>query len=47
MGKNITVAQLEELSPLDGLKRDNLAALARKTEILTAAAGDILFRQGE
>ena len=47
MGTRITAAQLEELSPLDGLKRENLAALARKTEILTATAGHVLFRQGD
>lgn len=47
MGENITIEQLEELSPLDGLKHDNLTALARKTEILTVEAGHILFRQGD
>jgi len=47
MGKSITIAQLEELSPLDSLKRDNLTALARKTEILTAPAGHVLFREGD
>jgi len=47
MARNVTVAQLETLSPLDGLKRDNLAALAGKTEIQTAAAGATLFRQGD
>ncbi|MGD2167516.1 MAG: cyclic nucleotide-binding domain-containing protein, partial [Gammaproteobacteria bacterium] len=47
MGQNITIEQLEELSPLDGLKHDNLSALARKTEILTAEAGHVLFRQGD
>ena len=47
MGKNITIEQLEELSPLDGLKQDNLTALAKKTEIQSAAAGHVLFRQGD
>ncbi|MGD8810174.1 MAG: cyclic nucleotide-binding domain-containing protein [Gammaproteobacteria bacterium] len=47
MGKNITIARLEELSPLDSLKHDNLTALSNKTEILTAPAGHVLFRQGD
>ena len=47
MGQNITTEQLEELSPLDGLKQDNLTALAKKTELLTAQPGHVLFRQGD
>jgi CRP-like cAMP-binding protein/rhodanese-related sulfurtransferase len=47
MGKHVTISQLEELSPLDGLKQDNLTALSKKTEILEAPAGQILFRAGD
>ncbi len=47
MGKPISIAQLEELSPLDGLKQDNLTALVKKTEILQAPAGTVLFRAGD
>ena len=32
---------------MDGLKHDNLRALARKTVIETAAPGQFLFRKGE
>jgi CRP-like cAMP-binding protein/rhodanese-related sulfurtransferase len=47
MGMHVTISQLEELSPLDGLKKDNLTALSKKTEILEAPAGNVLFRAGD
>lgn len=47
MAQSISIAQLEELSPLDGLKRENLSALAKKTEIFDAPAGHVLFRSGD
>ena len=45
--KLIEVDQLRSLSPMDGLKHDNLRALARKTSIESAAPGQFLFRKGE
>ncbi|MGH8328089.1 MAG: cyclic nucleotide-binding domain-containing protein, partial [Steroidobacteraceae bacterium] len=38
---------LKFFAPLDGLKRDNLAALAKKVAIRTLSAGRFLFREGE
>jgi CRP-like cAMP-binding protein/rhodanese-related sulfurtransferase len=39
--------QLKQLSPMDGLKADNLKALARKTMIEAASPGQYLFRKGD
>jgi CRP-like cAMP-binding protein len=38
---------LKAFSPLDGLKAENLHALARKTQILELGAGRVLFKQGD
>jgi CRP-like cAMP-binding protein len=38
---------LRKFSPLDGLKRDNLAALARKVQIRELSPGQILFKEGD
>jgi CRP-like cAMP-binding protein len=38
---------LKTFSPLDGLKAENLHALARKTQILELGAGRLLFKQGD
>ena len=38
---------LKTFSPLDGLKADNLHALARKTQLLELNAGRLLFKQGD
>jgi CRP-like cAMP-binding protein/rhodanese-related sulfurtransferase len=38
---------LKTFSPLDGLKAENLHALARKTQILKLDAGRVLFKQGD
>lgn len=40
-------AVLRRFAPLDGMKRDNLAALAKKVVIHEADAGRLLFRQGD
>lgn len=45
--KPIEPAQLKALSPLDGLKGENLKALARKTSIEEVPAGRFIFRQGD
>jgi len=39
-------ALLQKFSPLDGLKRETLAALARKTSLKVLPAGRLLFREG-
>jgi len=38
---------LKGFSPLDGLKRDNLAALARKVQIREMSPGQLLFKEGD
>jgi CRP-like cAMP-binding protein/rhodanese-related sulfurtransferase len=38
---------LKNFSPLDGLKAENLHALARKTQILELDSGRLLFKQGD
>jgi CRP-like cAMP-binding protein len=43
----VDLAVLKTFSPLDGLKAENLHALARKTQIKELAGGRILFKEGE
>ncbi|MDX1507963.1 MAG: cyclic nucleotide-binding domain-containing protein, partial [Woeseiaceae bacterium] len=38
---------LQRFSPLDGLKRDNLAALARKVQVRELSPGQVLFKEGD
>jgi len=38
---------LRNFSPLDGLKRDNLIALARKVQVREMSPGQILFKEGD
>jgi CRP-like cAMP-binding protein len=47
MIKHVDINQLRRLSPLDGLKKDNLQALVRKTEVRDAKPGDKLFVEGD
>jgi CRP-like cAMP-binding protein/rhodanese-related sulfurtransferase len=47
MTKQIDIAQLKVFSPLDGLKKDNLTALVKKTRIRVAEPGHSLFREGD
>ncbi len=42
-----TTALLKRFSPLDGLKRDNLAALARKVQVRELTPGQVLFKEGD
>ena len=42
-----TVSQLKSLSPLDGMKADNLTALSKKVMVRSLSAGHTLFKQGE
>ena len=43
----IDISILKTFSPLDGMKAENLHALARKTQILDIDAGRVLFKQGD
>ena len=45
--EQVSTELLRGLSPLDGLKRDNLAALARKVQIREASSGQFLFKEGD
>ena len=38
---------LRRFSPLDGLKRDNLMALARKVQVREMSPGQVLFKEGD
>jgi len=42
----LDLALLKTFSPLDGLKAENLHALARKTQIRELSAGRLLFKEG-
>ncbi|HEV7432670.1 MAG TPA: cyclic nucleotide-binding domain-containing protein [Steroidobacteraceae bacterium] len=46
-GRPADVSMLRKLSPLDGMKKDNLAALARKVSIVELAANRTLFKEGD
>ena len=46
-GEQVNTELLRGFSPLDGLKRDNLAALARKVQIREASPGQVLFKEGD
>src|SRR5216684_2683403 len=43
----LDLAVLRSFSPLDGLKAENLHALARKTHIRELGAGRVLFKEGD
>jgi CRP-like cAMP-binding protein len=45
--RQVDLSILRTFSPLDGLKAENLHALARKTQIRALAAGRILFKEGD
>jgi len=45
--REASVQLLKTLAPLDGLKRDNLAALAKKVVVRTMPAGRTLFKEGD
>jgi CRP-like cAMP-binding protein len=46
-GRPADIAMLRKLSPLDGMKKDNLAALARKVSVTELAANRTLFKEGD
>lgn len=43
----VSTEMLRGFSPLDGLKRDNLAALARKVQVREMSPGQLLFKEGD
>lgn len=45
--KPLDLALLKQFSPLDGLKAENLHALAKKTTIRELPAGRVLFKEGD
>jgi CRP-like cAMP-binding protein len=45
--EQISTELLKRFSPLDGLKRDNLAALGRKVQVRELSPGQILFKEGD
>ena len=45
--RNVTIEELRRFSPLDGLKRENIAALAKKTTVRQAESGQQLFKIGD
>jgi CRP-like cAMP-binding protein len=45
--EQISAQLLKSFSPLDGLKRDNLAALARKVQLRELSPGQVLFKEGD
>src|SRR5580698_9401533 len=45
--REASVQLLKTLAPLDGLKRDNLAALAKKVTVRKMSAGRTLFKEGD
>ena len=45
--KAVDLEQLTQFSPLDGLKAENLHALAKKTAMRELPAGRLLFREGD
>lgn len=45
--QSVNLEQLRSFSPLDGLKRENLAALAKKTNLRTLDPSQLLFNAGD
>lgn len=43
----VNLKTLRGFAPLDGLKRENLNALAKKTQVQKISTGKLLFRQGD
>jgi CRP-like cAMP-binding protein len=47
MRKQVDISQLRVLSPVNSLKKDNLQALVKKTELKLAQPGEHLFNEGD
>ncbi len=43
----VNIEVLRTFSPLDSLKRENIAALAKKIQVLQLESGKVLFREGD
>ena len=43
----LELSLLRSFSPLDGLKNENVRALARKTTLRDLAQGRVLFKEGD
>ncbi|MEO0575502.1 MAG: cyclic nucleotide-binding domain-containing protein [Pseudomonadota bacterium] len=43
----LTIDELRRFSPLDGLKTENLSALAKKTQVKTLEPSQLLFNEGD
>jgi CRP-like cAMP-binding protein len=46
-GRSVDVALLRQFSPLDGMKKENQAALAKKVFVRELEPGRLLFKQGD
>ncbi|MCH8116744.1 MAG: cyclic nucleotide-binding domain-containing protein [Proteobacteria bacterium] len=46
-GEQVSTELLRGFSPLNGLKRDNLAALASKVQLRELSPGQVLFKEGD
>lgn len=46
-GEQLNIQLLQGFSPLDGLKRDNLMALAKKVQVRELSPQQILFKEGD
>jgi len=46
-GRPVSMQLLKSLAPLEGMKRDNLHALARKVQLRQLPAGRLFFKEGE
>ena len=47
MSKQVDINQLKALTPINSLKKDNLQALVKKTEVREAQPGERLFNEGD
>ena len=45
--ERVDIELLRSFTPLNGLKRDNLAALARKVQLRELSPGQVLFKEGD
>ncbi|HMA10439.1 MAG TPA: hypothetical protein VKO83_01040, partial [Steroidobacteraceae bacterium] len=46
-GRPVDAALLRQFAPLDGMKKENQAALARKVFVREMDAGRLIFKQGD
>ncbi|MEL6870205.1 MAG: cyclic nucleotide-binding domain-containing protein [Pseudomonadota bacterium] len=45
--QSLTIEELRRFSPLDGLKTENLTALAKKTQVKTLEPSQLMFNEGD